>query len=58
MAAGRPRWRLEVARDIGHAPMLEAPVWTALRIDEWLDGPGASAWVRAGGSTGTPSAVH
>ncbi len=37
MAEGRADWRLEVARDIGHAPMLETPVWTALRIDEWLD---------------------
>ena len=37
MAEGRDDWRLEVARDIGHAPMLEAPVWTALRIQEWLD---------------------
>ena len=37
MAEGRPEWRLEVARDIGHAPMLEAPVWTALRMREWLD---------------------
>ncbi len=37
MAEGRSDWRLEVARDIGHAPMLEAPVWTALRIREWLD---------------------
>ena len=43
MAGGRADWRLEVARDIGHAPMLEAPVWTALRIGEWLDGPGAAA---------------
>jgi len=43
MAEGRADWRLAVARDIGHAPMLEAPVWTALRIAEWLDGPGAAA---------------
>ena len=49
MAEGRAGWRLEVARDVGHAPMLEAPQWTALRIGEWLDGPGAEAWVRAGG---------
>jgi pimeloyl-ACP methyl ester carboxylesterase len=46
MADGRPDWRLEVARDIGHAPMLEAPVWTALRVGAWLDGPRAAA--RAG----------
>ena len=50
MAEGRPGWRLEVARDIGHAPMLETPVWTALRIDEWLDRDGAGAWLVAGGS--------
>jgi pimeloyl-ACP methyl ester carboxylesterase len=43
MADGRSDWRFEVARGIGHAPMLEAPVWTALRIVEWLDGPGAAA---------------
>jgi pimeloyl-ACP methyl ester carboxylesterase len=47
MAGGRRGWRLEVARDIGHAPMLEAPEWTALRIDEWLDGEGAAARDRA-----------
>jgi len=49
MAEGRPHWELEVARDIGHAPMLEAPLWTALRIDDWLEGAGAEAWARAGG---------
>jgi len=57
MAEGRSNWRLEVARDIGHAPMLETPSWTALRIDEWLDGAGAHAWTRAGGSAGPGSAV-
>jgi len=50
MAEGRTNWHLDVARDIGHAPMLETPVWTALRIDEWLDRDGAPAWARAGGS--------
>jgi len=50
MAEGRANWRLDVARDIGHAPMLETPVWTGLRIDEWLDRDGAPAWARAGGS--------
>jgi len=43
MAEGRAAWRLEVARDIGHAPMLEAPEWTALRITGWLDGEGSGA---------------
>jgi pimeloyl-ACP methyl ester carboxylesterase len=47
MAAGRADWRLDVARDIGHAPMLEAPVWTALRIGEWLEGEGAVVPERA-----------
>lgn len=37
MVADRVNWTLEVARDIGHAPMLEAPLWTGLRILEWLD---------------------
>ena len=37
MARGRADWQLEVARDIGHAPMLETPVWTAHRIVEWMD---------------------
>ena len=48
MAAGRSNWKLEVARDIGHAPMLETPAWTSLRIDEWFDGAGADAWAQAG----------
>ena len=55
MAEGRANWRLEVARDIGHAPMLESPVWTAMRIDDWLDREGAPAWARAGGSGGPVS---
>lgn len=50
MAAGRPDWHLEVARDIGHAPMLEAPVWTALRIDDWRAARGATAFARSAGS--------
>ena len=49
MAAGRSDWRLEVARDIGHAPMLEAPVWTALRIDDWRAAAGAPAFAGAAG---------
>lgn len=31
-AARHPRWQLEVASDIGHIPMLEAPEWTAERV--------------------------
>jgi pimeloyl-ACP methyl ester carboxylesterase len=56
MAEGRAGWRLEVARDIGHAPMLEAPLWTGLRIAEWRAGAGAPAFARAGGSV-DPAAV-
>lgn len=58
MAQGRTNWRLDVARDIGHAPMLETPVWTALRIDEWLDRDGAPAWARAGGSVDPVSSLR
>ncbi len=44
-AAANPSWRLEVAQDVGHVPMLEVPEWTAGRILEWLatDVPGAGA---------------
>ncbi len=49
MAAGRSDWRLEIAVDIGHAPMLEAPVWTALRIDDWRAAAGAPAFAGAAG---------
>ena len=51
------RDRLDVARDIGHAPMLETPVWTALRIDAWLDGDGAAAWAAAAGPSDPAPAV-
>jgi len=56
MAEGRTDWRLEVARDIGHAPMLEAPVWTGLRIQEWLDVrlPGAGGGDRHEAGAGSP----
>ncbi len=52
MAAGRADWHLEVARDIGHAPMLEAALWTALRIDDWRAAGGADAFARAAGPAG------
>ena len=55
MAEGRTGWRLEVARGIGHAPMLEAPEWTALRIGEWLDGDGDVARRRAARPAGSTS---
>jgi len=57
MAEGRTAWRLEVARDIGHAPMLEAPEWTALRITGWLDGEGSAARDAAVRPTGRTSPV-
>jgi pimeloyl-ACP methyl ester carboxylesterase len=31
-----PHWRLEVAEDVGHVPMLEAADWTAGHILDWL----------------------
>jgi pimeloyl-ACP methyl ester carboxylesterase len=43
MAASHPRWRFEVAPDIGHVPMLEAPEWTEVTIEDWLDHEGTSA---------------
>ncbi len=51
MAEGRTDWRLEVARDIGHAPMLEAPEWTALRISEWLGGDRAATELTGAGES-------
>ena len=36
VAAANPSWRFEVAPDVGHVPLLEAPVWTASHILEWL----------------------
>lgn len=35
-AAHRPKWRFEIARDVGHIPMLEVPEWTADQIAAWL----------------------
>ncbi|HEX3898479.1 MAG TPA: alpha/beta hydrolase [Mycobacteriales bacterium] len=31
-----PSWRLAIAEDIGHVPMMEAPEWTADQILDWL----------------------
>lgn len=49
-ARANPRWRFEVAHDIGHVPQLEAPEWTTKQILDWLDAEGASA---AAATTGT-----
>ncbi len=43
MAATHPRWRFEIARDIGHVPMLEAPDWTTSVIGDWMTKEGAAA---------------
>ncbi len=55
MSSAHPEWRFEVAPDTGHVPMLEAPVWTAAVINDWMAGEGAPAAdlasvVRAAGS--------
>jgi pimeloyl-ACP methyl ester carboxylesterase len=31
-----PAWRFEIAKDIGHVPMLEDPKWTADTILDWM----------------------
>lgn len=49
MLAAHPAWRFEVATDIGHVPMLEAPEWTLAAIDDWLDHEGSLAARTAGG---------
>jgi len=36
LGASRPEWRLAVAGDVGHVPMMEVPEWTVERISEWL----------------------
>jgi pimeloyl-ACP methyl ester carboxylesterase len=42
-AAANPDWRFEVATGVGHAPMLEAPVWTAGHVTDWLTGATVAA---------------
>jgi pimeloyl-ACP methyl ester carboxylesterase len=32
-----PAWRFEIAHDIGHVPMLEAPDWTARQVFDWME---------------------
>lgn len=36
LAARYPAWRLAVAHDVGHVPMLEVPEWTARQVRDWL----------------------
>ena len=48
VAVANPTWRFEVAPDVGHTPQLEAPVWTASHILDWLatDASDAAALTR------------
>jgi len=50
MQASHPAWRLEVAADIGHVPMLEAPSWTVAQVTRWLGAEGAGADTGSGAS--------
>ncbi len=43
VATRNPRWRFEVADDVGHVPQLEVPDWTSSRILDWLGDEGSSA---------------
>ena len=36
VAEAHPAWRFEVAENVGHVPMLEAPEWTAATVLDWL----------------------
>jgi pimeloyl-ACP methyl ester carboxylesterase len=37
-ARANPAWRFELAKGVGHVPMLEAPDWTAGHVRDWLPG--------------------
>jgi pimeloyl-ACP methyl ester carboxylesterase len=50
MRAAHPDWRLEIAPDVGHVPMLEAPAWTSRRIRRWLTSEGVDAARAASGA--------
>jgi pimeloyl-ACP methyl ester carboxylesterase len=41
--AANPHWRLQVATDTGHAPMLERPDWTTAVIRDWLAREGTAS---------------
>ncbi len=47
VVATRPSWRLEVAADAGHVPMLELPAWTAGTVSRWARGEGRAAFAAA-----------
>jgi pimeloyl-ACP methyl ester carboxylesterase len=49
MSAAHPTWRFEVAPDVGHVPMLEAPEWTLSMVTGWLaeGGPGEGSGTAA-----------
>jgi pimeloyl-ACP methyl ester carboxylesterase len=32
-----PAWRFEIAENVGHVPMLEAPAWTSEKIFDWME---------------------
>jgi pimeloyl-ACP methyl ester carboxylesterase len=59
MSAAHPDWRLEVAPDVGHVPMLEAPAWTLRMVTEWLADPAdpADAGVAAAPGNGPEASV-
>lgn len=47
LVAAHPGWRLEVAADAGHVPMLEVPAWTADAVTRWARGDGRPAFAAA-----------
>jgi pimeloyl-ACP methyl ester carboxylesterase len=42
-AQAHPDWRFEIAKGIGHWPMLEAPQWTTDHVVDWFGAEGAAA---------------
>ena len=41
-AADHPHWELQVARGVGHVPMLEAPEWFLATYRDWGERPGSA----------------
>jgi len=56
MHTAHPDWRLEVAPDVGHVPMLEAPAWTVAQVTAWLGSEGAGAAAAPASATAPASA--